>query len=178
MVAGERTTVDSGVAGDILGVINPGVFQIGDTVSLEGGFQFPPLPRFQPEFFAKIFPKEVQKRKSFDKGMEQLTSEGAIQKLTPIGRDGEWIIAAVGLLQFEVLQYRLQDEYQCPTVLEKLPYCAAAWIEGDLATFNVPTQSLLVQDRLLKPMILFSDTYERRYVEAQNPNHRLIDLCA
>ena len=82
MVAGERATVDSAYAGDILGVINPGVFAVGDTISVTGGFNFKPLPQFQPEIFAKINPKDVGKRKSFDKGVLQLTEEGAIQLMT------------------------------------------------------------------------------------------------
>ena len=81
MFAGERTTVDDAYPGDIMGVINPGVFAIGDTISLTGGFNFKPLPQFQPEIFAKLHPKDVGKRKSFDKGVKQLTEEGAIQML-------------------------------------------------------------------------------------------------
>ena len=77
MVAGERATVDTAFAGDILGVINPGVFAVGDTISVTGGFNFKPLPQFQPEIFAKLIPKDVGKRKSFDKGVLQLTEEGA-----------------------------------------------------------------------------------------------------
>ena len=83
MVAGERTTLDYAYPGDIIGVINPGVFAIGDTISLSGGFNFKPLPQFQPEIFAQVHPKDVGKRKSFDKGIIQLTSEGAIQLLRP-----------------------------------------------------------------------------------------------
>ena len=104
MVAGERTTVDMGYAGDIIGVINPGVFAVGDTISLSGGFNFKPMPQFQPEIFAKVIPKDVGKRKSFDKGVLQLTDEGAIQLLKPYDLLGDNIFAAVGQLQFEVMQ--------------------------------------------------------------------------
>ena len=75
MVAGERTTLDYAYPGDIIGVINPGVFAIGDTISMSGGFNFKPLPHFQPEIFAQV-PKDIGKRKSFDKGVLQLTNEG------------------------------------------------------------------------------------------------------
>lgn len=176
MLAGERTTTDLGVAGDVIGVINPGVFQIGDTISMKGGFNFKPLPSFQPELFARVSPKDISKRKGFDKGIEQLCSEGAVQLLKPLDIYSEFIIAAVGQLQFEVMQYRLKDEYNCETRMEKLPYSSSAWIEGDLATFQKSTQSIIVNDKNNRPMILFSDSYERRYVESQNPNHKLLDI--
>lgn len=178
MLAGERTTVAIGVAGDVIGVINPGVFSIGDTISIKGGFNYKPLPSFQPEIFAKVYPKDVSKRKAFDKGLNQLTQEGAVQLLKPMDLSGDFIIAAVGQLQFEVMQYRLKDEYNCETKLEKLPYSSSAWIIGDLSTFQKTTQSLIVKDKNDQPMILFADSYERRYVESLNPKHQLKDLSA
>ncbi len=106
MVAGERTMLDCAYPGDIIGVINPGVFAIGDTISLSGGFNFKPLPQFQPEIFARVQPKDVGKRKAFDKGVTQLTEEGAIQLLRPYDLMGGFIFAVVGQLQFEVMQNR------------------------------------------------------------------------
>ena len=132
MVAGERTTLDFAYAGDVIGVINPGLFAIGDTISLTGGFNFKPLPQFQPEIFARLHPKDVGKRKAFDKGVVQLTDEGAIQLLQSYEREGDLIFAAVGQLQFEVMQYRLKDEYGVDTVLTPLPYHCSAWIMGDI----------------------------------------------
>ncbi len=176
MLAGERTTLSMGVAGDVVGVINPGVFSIGDTISITGGFNFKPLPQFQPEIFARVYPKDVSKRKAFDKGIHQLTQEGAVQLLKPMDLSGEFIIAAVGQLQFEVMQYRLKDEYNCETKLEKLPYSSSAWIQGDIQTFKKSTQSLIVTDKLDRPMILFADNYERNYVQSLNPQHVLKDL--
>ena len=125
MVAGERTTIDYAYAGDIIGVINPSLFAIGDTVSLTGGFTFKPLPQFQPEIFARLQPKDIGKRKSFDKGIHQLTNEGAIQLLKAYGRDDELIFAAVGQLQFEVMQYRLKDEYGVDTCSPHSTFSAA-----------------------------------------------------
>jgi peptide chain release factor 3 len=176
MLAGERTTVETGVAGDVIGVINPGVFAIGDTISLTGGFNFKPLPKFQPEIFARVYPKDVSKRKAFDKGLNQLTQEGAVQLLKPLEQSGDFIIAACGQLQFEVMQYRLKDEYNCETKLEKLPYSSSAWIKGDISKFQKTTQSLIVLDKDNRPMILFGDSYERRYVESLNPDHELKEL--
>ncbi len=87
MVAGERTTLDFAYPGDVIGVINPSLFAIGDTLSITGGFNFKPLPQFQPEIFARLHPKDVGKRKSFDKGILQLTDEGAIQLLKSADRE-------------------------------------------------------------------------------------------
>src|SRR5688572_468499 len=115
LVAQERSTVDLAYPGDIVGLINRDTFRIGDTLSLKGGFEHKPLPSFQPEVFARITPKELTKRKSFDKGLEQLINEGAVQLLLPESGVNEPIVAAVGQLQFEVLQYRLRDEYSAET---------------------------------------------------------------
>jgi peptide chain release factor 3 len=176
MVAGERTTLDVAYAGDVIGVINPGVFSVGDSISLTGGFNFKPLPQFQPEIFARIYPKDVGKRKSFDKGVLQLTEEGAIQLLRPLDEYGETIFAAVGLLQFEVMQYRLKDEYGVETVMNRLPYQCSGWLIGDQSTFIKPSTSMIVKDRLDRPMVLFTEEWEKQYALKQNPNHRLVDI--
>jgi len=173
MVAGERTTLEDGYAGDVIGVINPSLFTIGDTISITGGFNFKPLPQFQPEIFAKLHPKDVGKRKSFDKGVVQLVDEGAVQMLD---QDGEHIFAAVGQLQFEVMQYRLKDEYGAETVLTPLSYQCSAWILGDIKTYVKSTNSILVKDRLGRPMALFNSQWEKQYSIKQNPNHQLVDL--
>jgi len=176
MVAGERTTLDLAYPGDIIGVINPAHFAIGDTISLTGGFQFKPLPLFQPEIFAKIHPKDVGKRKAFDKGVLQLIDEGAIQMLKSYPEGGDLIFAAVGRLQFEVMQYRLKDEYGVETILTPLPYQCSAWILGDLESFAKPTNAALVQDRKGRPMALFSSQWEKDYCMKQNPKHTFANV--
>lgn len=177
MVAGERATVDSAYAGDIIGVINPGVFTIGDTVSLTGGFNFKPLPQFQPEIFAKLQPKDIGKRKAFDKGVLQLAEEGAVQLLKPIDGYSDPIYAAVGRLQFEVMQYRLKDEYGVETVLTSLPYECSGWLVGPLESFKKPSTAMLVVDRSGKTMVLFAENWEKQYAIRENPNHQLLDLA-
>lgn len=176
MLAGERVTLDIGYPGDIIGVINPGVFTIGDTISLTGGFNFKPLPQFQPEIFARVHPKDISKRKSFDKGVLQLTDEGAIQLLRPYDTLGDYIFAAVGQLQFEVMQYRLKDEYGVETALSFLPYHCSAWLVGDIKTFKKPTNAILVQDRHHRPIVLFDEVWEKQYAIKQNPDHQLMDI--
>ncbi|HSX03667.1 MAG TPA: peptide chain release factor 3 [Rhabdochlamydiaceae bacterium] len=176
MVAGERATIDDAYPGDIIGVINPSFFAIGDTISLSGGFTFKPLPQFQPEIFARLQPKDVGKRKSFDKGILQLIDEGAIQMLKKYEQEGDLIFAAVGQLQFEVMQYRLKDEYGVETILTPLPFHCSAWIIGDLKTFAKPTNAILAQDRQERPMALFTSQWEKEYCAKQNPNHQLVDV--
>lgn len=176
MVAGERTTLDYAYPGDVIGVINPGLFAIGDTLSLTGGFTFKPLPQFQPEIFAQVSPQDVGKRKSFDKGIVQLTSEGAIQLLRPYDDLGYSIFGAVGQLQFEVMQYRLKDEYGVETTLTPLPYSTSAWVIGDITTFKKPTNALLTTDRQSRPVVLFSSAWEKQYAMKQNPEHELLDI--
>ncbi len=176
MVAGERTTLDYAYPGDIIGVINPSLFAIGDTISVTGGFNFKPLPQFQPEIFARLQPKDVGKRKSFDKGLLQLTDEGAIQLLRSYRQEGDLIFAAVGQLQFEVMQYRLKDEYGVETILSNLPYQCSAWIIGDIAKFSKPANAILVQDRQGRPMALFTSQWEKQYCAKQNPDHELVDV--
>lgn len=178
MVAGERTTLHYAYPGDVIGVINPGLFAIGDTLSVTGGFQFKPLPQFQPEIFARLYPKDVGKRKSFDKGIVQLTDEGAIQLLYSYEREGELIFAAVGKLQFEVMQYRLKDEYGVETVLTPLPFQCSAWILGDMSAFEKTTTCQLVKDRQGRPMALFSSQWEKQYCMKQNPKHQFVDVLA
>lgn len=176
VLAGERSTLDTAYAGDIIGVINPGVFNIGDTISLTGGFNFKPLPQFPPEIFAKVSPKDVSKRKAFDKGMKQLSEEGALQILNPYDGRGDLIYAVVGQLQLEVMQYRLLDEYGVATEVIPLSYQCSAWIKGDMTKFQKTTSSVLVKDRAEQPMILLTSQWEKQYAMKQNPNHQFFDL--
>lgn len=176
MVAGDRTTVEYAYPGDIIGVINPSLFAIGDTLSVTGGFNYKPLPQFQPELFARLYPKDVVKRKPFDKGVMQLSDEGAIQLLRSYEREGDVLFAAVGQLQFEVMQYRLKDEYGVDTVLTSLPFTCSAWILGDIKTFEKSSNCALVLDRQGRPMVLFTSIWEKQYSMKQNPQLEFVDV--
>ncbi len=178
MVAGQRSTLDYAFPGDIIGVINPSLFAIGDTLSVTGGFNYKPLPQFQPEIFARLHPKDVSKRKSFDKGILQLSDEGAIQVLKPFEQSGDLIFAAVGQLQFEVMQYRLRDEYGVDTVLSPLSFSCSAWILGDPKTFEKSSNSALVLDRFGRPMALFTSQWEKQYSIKQNPKLEFVDVLS
>jgi len=175
LVAQTRSTVEEAFPGDIIGIINPGLFAIGDTISLTGGFQFKPLPQFQPEIFARIRPSDVGKRKTFDKGMAQMAQEGTVQIMKSLN-DQESLVAAVGRLQFDVLQYRLRHEYHVETVLDQLPFTCSAWLEGDPGTFKSPSASMIVKDQRDRVVVLFGDPLMKSIARDRNPDHTLRDM--
>ncbi len=176
MLAQDRNTVDVAYPGDIVGVINPGLFSIGDTLSMTGGFNYKPLPQFQPEIFSHLRPKDVGKRKSFDKGVQQMTEEGTVQLLRSWD-ELDFYVAAVGRLQFDVLQYRLKNEYGVETQLDLLPYQSSAWLVGDPDTFDAPVQILKTRDKNKRPVILFKTAWDKEYTMKKCPNHKLVDMA-
>jgi len=173
MVARERNQLEVAYPGDIVGVISSGQFSIGDTLSSQGGFDFRPLPAFPPEVFAEVRPTDVGKRKTFDKGVEQLTREGTIQMLrrrdNPNGRP---IVAAVGRLQLDVLEHRLRDEYGVACVIENMPHMCSSWVRGDVGTLQGLNEVLVTLDWMDRPMLLFTSEWARNYVEQKNPGHK------
>lgn len=178
LMASERKTVEEAFPGDVIGINNTVGLAIGDTLSETGGFEFDTLPQFQPELFARITPVDLGKRKAIDKGLTQLASEGTVQLLN------EWkdsysypFIAAVGRLQFEVLQHRLKEEYGVDTKLEMLPYSSSAWLKGTPENFKVPFSARMVQDKFERPMVLFSSEWEKDYAKKENPEHELLDYA-
>ncbi|GIW03940.1 MAG: peptide chain release factor 3 [Thermomicrobiales bacterium] len=163
----DREVVEEAVAGDVVGVINPGVFAIGDTVSEGDLGLFEPMPRFQPEHFAAIHATQSDRYKQFLKGLAQIEEEGGIQLFYPVssGRR-EPILAAVGALQFDVVQYRLEAEYGVTTRREPLAYTAVRWVSGDpraIAEVANGRGRLRAEDRLGRPVILFTTEWDLRY---------------
>ena len=124
MMAAEREIVDEAYAGDIIGVFDPGIFSIGDTVTVPGKkFRYAGIPTFEPEHFMRVSPKDTMKRKQFIKGTEQIAQEGAIQIFKrPGGGMEEVVVGVVGTLQFDVFQYRMKAEYGVELYMEGLPY--------------------------------------------------------
>ncbi len=175
LIAKDRDTVDVAYPGDIVGVIDTGQFAIGDTVSLNDGFNYKPLPQFQPEVFARIHPTDVGKRKAFDKALAQMTAEGAMQRLWSLEAP-DFIIAAVGRLQFDVLQFRLRHEYRVETRLEPLPYECSAWLTGDLNTFRAPGDALVVKDQRDRPVVLFRSSWSKQFTRERHPDHALLEM--
>ncbi len=178
LVVAERETLETAFPGDIIGVMNPDLFQIGDTISTGKDFTFKPLPYFQPEHFARVGLSDTGRRKALDKGMEQLAAEGAVQVLYDWDdTTGAPIVGVVGRLQFEVMTYRLKDEYKVQVRLEPLSYSCSAWLIGDVAGFIKPLNARIVRDRKDRPMVLFTNQWEKEHAVRENPEHQLVDYA-
>ncbi|NDD31323.1 MAG: peptide chain release factor 3, partial [Proteobacteria bacterium] len=125
----ERVAAEEGWPGDIIGIISPGSFALGDTLHAGDAVEFEPIPRFAPEFFASLRVENPSQRDPFLKGVSQLMEEGAVQVLyRRTGDIREPVLAAQGPLQFEVVQYRLESEYRVATRLERMPFTGARWV--------------------------------------------------
>lgn len=176
-MADSRETVQTAVAGDIIGLYDTGNFQIGDTLySGKKALQFEPLPQFTPEIFMKVTAKNVMKQKSFHKGVEQLVQEGAIQ-LYKTYHTEDYIIGAVGQLQFEVFQYRLLNEYNSEVVMSPMGNKIARWIkEEDLDPNMSSSRNLLARDRFGNPVFLFENSFAERWFMDKYPDIELMSL--
>jgi peptide chain release factor 3 len=131
LFANEREIIDEAHPGDVIGLPSSGELGIGDTLCESQPFQFAPIPRFHPEHFAFLHNRDVGKQKQFRKGLQQLETEGAVQVLHDVNafrRDP--ILGAVGVLQFDLVQARLENEYNVPTDLQRLPGGMARWVTG------------------------------------------------
>lgn len=175
-LADAREEVQLAVAGDIIGLYDTGNFQIGDTIYNGKKVKFKPLPQFTPELFMRVTPKNVMKQKSFHKGMEQLVQEGAIQ-LYKTYHTEEYIIGAVGQLQFEVFQHRLLHEYNAEIVMTPIGHKVARWIDpADLDPNMSSSRNLLVKDRFDQPLFLFDNQFAENWFKDKYPEIELKSL--
>ena len=182
LFASERESLEAAYAGDVVGLANPGVFAIGDTLSDGKDVRFERMPSFAPEHFASIRSIDTSSYKSFGKGIAQLREEGAIQVMYPFGSmRTEPILAAVGELQFEVAKYRLESEYNVKTAFSGLPYSLATRIGGpsaDIAKAQLPTNAKLVEDWDGRPVALFESDWSLRLAQEWNPKLRFVPFTA
>jgi len=161
LMADDRKILTEAYAGDIIGVFDPGIFSIGDTVCATNmKVQYAGIPTFAPEHFARVRQVDTMKRKQFVKGINQIAQEGAIQIFQEIASGMEEIIVGVvGVLQFEVLKYRLENEYNVDIRLEPLPYEYIRWIvnkdEIDVAKLTGTSDMKKIQDLKGNPLLLF-----------------------
>ncbi len=164
----ERAIVDEAFPGDILGLINPGLFRIGDVLSAAGAVEFHAVPRFSPEQFCSVRLADPGARKGFLKGLQQIAEEGVVQVFWPKGGAPLPILGAVGRLQFEVLAHRLKGEYACPVLLEPRNFQMARWLTGG---WPEPSKywGELVEDGEGNPAILFENDWQRRTTAEKNP---------
>jgi peptide chain release factor 3 len=176
-----RETIEEAYAGDIIGLTNPGLFSIGDTVSSGKAVRFGNIPRFAPEQFAALQNRHLDKYKQFQKGLEQLGEEGAIQVFYPLDTARrEPILAAVGQLQFEVVQFRLQSEYGVETGLMRLPFEMARWITGpveDLRRVTWAPGARAVEDPEGRLVGLFDGQWALDYTREKNPTLEFHDIA-
>ena len=173
LFANEREIIDEAHPGDVLGLPNPGGFGIGDTLCEGKVFEFAPIPRFHPEHFALMRNKDLGKQKQFLKGLRQLETEGAVQVLYNIDAfRREPILAVVGELQFDVVQARLENEYNVPTSLERLESSAARWVNGpENIILRVADRShvLLCRDMNQNYVVLFKEPFYVKYTAERFP---------
>jgi len=175
--AQERETAEEAYPGDVVGLVNPGIFAIGDTICEAAPFRFEPLPRFSPEHFARLWPVSPDKHKAFGKGLVQLEEEGAIQVLfADAAARRDPILAAVGELQFDLVQARLSAEYGVETRVERLPFRSALVAEGaeggprpDWDVLGV----LATRDRKGSRVALLEGEWAERHFREKNADVRL-----
>ena len=164
MMADDRATVDEAYAGDIVGLFDPGIFSIGDTVCAGRRVRYAGIPTFAPEHFARVSQVDTMKRKQFVKGMEELAQEGAIQIFRELGAGMESVIVGVvGTLQFDVLEQRLKSEYRVEVRRQPLGYTDIRWIADaesvDVAALDLTRDTLRVEDMRGGKLLLFTSPW-------------------
>lgn len=180
-MAQERTIVDEGFAGDVLGIYDPGIFEIGDTVTGGARFAFDEIPHFAPEQFVRVVLVDPMKRKQLKKGLDELGQEGSVQLFKPpAGRDGDAVIGAIGVLQFEVTKYRLEHEYKVETRFEPLPFEFVRWVEKkdpsskeeiDTAVFERERAGSGFTDVRDRPVVLFRGDWQLDIARREFPQY-------
>ena len=181
MMASERHLVQEAYGGDIIGVFDPGIFSIGDTICSPGHkVQFRGIPTFAPEHFALVRQKDTMKRKQFIKGTSQIAQEGAIQIFQELDAGmEEVIVGVVGVLQFDVLKYRLQNEYNCDIIMETLPYEFIRWIVNDdldPKTLDLASDTKKIQDLKGNHLLLFTSYWSINWALEHNKGLELAEF--
>ena len=177
LFAQDRESIEEAYPGDVIGLNNPGVFAIGDTIFTGQKLEYEGIPCFSPELFAYLRNPNPSKFKQFRKGVSELREEGAVQIMYSVDEaKRDPILAAVGQLQFEVVQFRLQNEYGVETLLDLLPYTVARWVAGGWEAlekvgrlFNTAT----VKDSWGRPVLLFKNEWNLHQVQADHAELKL-----
>ena len=181
LMAAEREIVDEAYAGDVIGVFDPGIFAIGDTITTPGKkFAYSGIPTFAPEHFSRVSAKDSMKRKQFVKGTEQIAQEGAIQifKVPNSGME-EVIVGVVGTLQFDVFQYRMKNEYGVDLRMEGLPYEEIRLIDsypGELGDLNLGSDAELLEDYRGRSLLVFSSYWAIDFTCRRNPGLKVSEI--
>ncbi len=178
----DRETVDEAWPGDVIGLVGHDSFGIGDTLTEDRGIAFDEIPRFPPEVFAYLSNPSSADAKKYRAGVEQLLQEGVVQSFTArFAPPGATLLAAVGPLQFEVVQWRLKSEYNAESRLEPAPFQLLRWVEPHPSLAN--PSSLIVAsgvtfgtDKFDQPIVLFPNEWTMRYFGEKNPDLKLREL--
>jgi peptide chain release factor 3 len=177
LFAQDREVIEEAYPGDVIGLNNPGVFAIGDTIYIGPKLEYAGIPCFSPELFAYLKNPNPSKFKQFRKGVSELQEEGAVQIMySADDAKRDPILAAVGQLQFEVVQFRLQNEYGVETMLELLPYSVARWVEDGwdaLAKVGRLFNTVTVKDSWNRPVLLFRNEWNLNQVQSDHPELKL-----
>ena len=183
LMAQDRAIVDEAYAGDIIGLFDPGIFSIGDTLCTgKKKVEFAGIPTFSPEHFARIEQKDTMKRKQFVKGMEELAQEGAVQIFREIGAGMESVIVGVvGVLQFDVLEQRLKSEYHVEVRRQPLGYTDIRWIANepgsvDVKALDLTRDTLRVEDMRGSKLLLFTSPWNVDWAHDHNPELELSEF--
>ena len=181
-MADEREAVENAYPGDIIGLFDPGIFALGDSLCTGKKRRFPGIPMFAPEFFARVSSIDSLKRKQFVKGVLQLSEEGAIQtfKRPGIGFE-EIIVGVVGVLQFEVLEHRLKTEYNAEIRRQQLPYRFVRWITKSpkaIEDLKLSSTSSLAKDARERDVILFENEWSIRWALENNEGLELAETAS
>lgn len=181
MMASDRQVINEAYAGDIIGVFDPGIFSIGDTVcDIKHKVEFEGIPTFAPEHFAVIEQVDSLKRKQFVKGVEQIAQEGAIQIFhEPNSGMERVIVGVVGVLQFEVLEYRLKNEYNVDVIRNNLPFQYIRWVKNkdiDIKSLNLTSDTKWVQDFKGNNLLIFTSDWNINWALEKNDGLILEDF--
>lgn len=181
LFAQDREVIEEAYPGDIIGLNNPGVFAIGDTIYLGQRLEYEGIPCFSPELFAILRNPNPSKFKQFRKGVSELREEGAVQIMYSVDEaKRDPILAAVGQLQMEVVQFRLQNEYGVETQLDWLPYTVARWVEGgweSLENLGRLFNTLTVKDSWDRPVLLFRNEWNCHQLQGDHPDLKLSSIA-
>jgi len=177
----DRETMDEGYPGDVVGLVGHADFRIGDTLAEDPSLIYREIPRFTPECFAWLHSSSTAQFKRFREGLEQLLQEGVVQSfLLKDSAQRVPLLGAVGPLQFEVVQYRLQTEYGAESRLEQGPWKVLRWARSEnddpIEASELPTGARLAFDVIGKPVILFPDQWSFEFFAQRNPRVQLSAL--
>jgi len=166
----DRETVPEAFPGDVVGIVNPGRIAIGDTLCAGRRVQFPPIPQFPSEQFARLRPVDIR-HKRFDEAIEQLAEEGLLQLFMPTSGTRHPIVGVIGSLQLDVIEARMASEYGIACTLDRLPHVAARWpLSPAGQELALPTSGVIdVTDRLNREALIFESDWVMRYTLEKNP---------